>query len=48
MIMKNENKKLSRNRKRRIETKTKVDDKMRILFKQFKSEQEKKSIKLKN
>ena len=42
MIMKNENEKLSRNRKRRIERKIKLDDKMRTLFKKIKCEQKKK------
>ena len=41
MIMNNKNKNLSRNRKRRIERKNKIDDKLKILFKKNKSEKEK-------
>ena len=38
MIMNNENKKVSRNRKRRIERNIKIDDNMKLLFKKIKSE----------
>ena len=41
--MNNENKKSSRNRKRRIERKIKLDDKMKSLFNQIKSEKRKKN-----
>ena len=42
MIMNNENKKLSRNRKRRIERRIKIDDKMKSLLIKNKSEKKKK------
>ena len=38
LIMKNENKKISRNRKRRIERKNKIDDKKKSLLIKIKSE----------
>ena len=41
MIMNDENKKLSRNRKRRIQRKNKLDDKMKTLFNKNKSEKKK-------
>ena len=41
--MNNENKKLSRNRKRRIERKSKIDDNMKLLFKKIKSEKQKRN-----
>ena len=44
MVMKNENKKLSRNMKRRIERKIKMDDKMKWLWNKIKSEKKKKNI----
>ena len=47
----NENKNISRNRKRRIERKNKIDDKMISLLNKIKTEKEKKTtilIKLKN
>ena len=40
--MNNENKKLSRNRKRRIEQKNKIDDNMKLLLNKIKSEKKKK------
>ena len=42
--MNNENKKLSRNRKRKIERRIKIDDKMKSLLNKIKSEKKKKSI----
>ena len=42
MIISNENKKTSRNRKRRIEQKIRMDDKMKLLLIKFLSEKEKK------
>ena len=42
MIMNNENKKLSRNRKRRIERNIKMDDNMKILLNQIKKGKRKK------
>ena len=38
MIINNENKKLSRNRKRRIERKSKIGDDMKFLLNKIKSE----------
>ena len=46
MINDNENKKLSRNRKRRIERKIKMDDKLKFLFKRIKTEKKKKNKKI--
>ena len=43
MIINNESKKLSRNRKRRIERKSKIDDNMKLLFKKIKSEKRKRN-----
>ena len=43
MIMNNENKKLSRNRKRRIEQKRKIDNNMKLLINKNKSEKKKKN-----
>ena len=43
MIMNNENKKLSRNRKRRIERRIKMDDKMKSLLNTIKYEKKKKN-----
>ena len=43
MIMNNENKKLSRNKERRIEGRIKKDDKMKTLKKKIKTEQKKKN-----
>ena len=43
MIMINENKKLSRHRKRRIEQKFKLDDKMKSLLNKIKTEKKKKN-----
>ena len=43
--MKNENKKLSRNRKRRIEQNKKIDDKMKSLLNKIKSEKKLDKIK---
>ena len=40
--MNNENKELSRNRKRRIERRIKIDDKMKSLLNKIKSEKKKK------
>ena len=49
MIMNNENKKLSRNRKRRTEQKLKMDDKMKLILDKIKSEKRiKKVMKLDN
>ena len=42
MIMNNENKKLSGNRKRRIERIFKMDDKMKLLLNKIKAERKKK------
>ena len=42
MIISNENKKLSRNRKRRFERKNKLDDSMKILSNKIKNEKKKK------
>ena len=47
----NENKKLSRDRKRRIERRIKIDDKLKTLLNKIKTEEKKKKknlIKLKN
>ena len=43
MIMNNENEKLSRNRKRRIERKNKIDDNIKFLLNKIKTEKEKKN-----
>ena len=43
LIIDNENKKLSRNRKRRIERKNKLNDDMKILLNKIKSEKKKKN-----
>ena len=43
MIMKNENEKLSRNRKRRIDRKNKINDDMKLLLKKIKTEKKKKN-----
>ena len=43
MIINNENKKLSRNRKRRIKRKSKIDDNMKLLLNKIKSEKKKKN-----
>ena len=43
MIINNENKKLSRNRKRRIERKSKFNDNMKLLLNKIKSEKKKKN-----
>ena len=43
MIINNENKKLSRNRKRRIERKNKISDDMKLLLNKIKSEKKKKN-----
>ena len=43
MIINNENKKLSRNRKRRIERKSKIDNNMKILLNKIKSEKKRKN-----
>ena len=51
MISNNENSKFSRNRKRRIERQTKMDDIMKLLLSKIKSEKKRKIktlIKLKN
>ena len=51
MIIDNENNKLSRNRKRRIERRIKMDDKLKTLLNKIKTEKKKKLkilIKLKN
>ena len=42
MIMDNENKKLSRNRRRRIERRNKMSDDMKLLLNKIKSEKKKK------
>ena len=44
MIINNENKKLSRNRKRRIEQKNKINNDMKLLLNKIKSEKKKKKI----
>ena len=44
--MNNENKKLSRNRKRRIEPKNRMDDKMKLFLNKIKTEKEKNMKKL--
>ena len=44
--MNNENKKLSRNRKRRIKQKIKMDDKMKLLLNIIKSERKKENKKI--
>ena len=44
MIINNENKKLSRNRKRRIERKSKIDKNMKLLLNKIKSEKKKKNL----
>ena len=44
MIMNNENKKLSRNRKRRIERRIKMDDKIKSILNRIKYEKKKKNI----
>ena len=41
--MNNDNEKLSRNRKRRIEQKIKIDDNMKILLNKIKTEKKKKN-----
>ena len=43
MIMKNENNKLSRNRKKRIERRHKIDNNMKLLLKKIKTEKKKKN-----
>ena len=43
MIITNENKKLSRNRKRRIDRKNKLNDDMKLLLNRIKSEKKKKN-----
>ena len=43
LIIDNENKKLSRNRKRRIERKSKIDDNMKLLLNKIKSEKRKRN-----
>ena len=43
MIIKNENKKLSRNKKRRIERKNKINNDMKLLLNKIKSEKKKKN-----
>ena len=49
LIIDNENKKLSRNRKRRIDRKNKIDDNMKLLLNKIKSEKKKKKLdKIKN
>ena len=42
MIINNENKKLSRNRKRRIDRKNKINNDMKLLLNKIKSEKKKK------
>ena len=42
MIINNENKKLSRNRKRRIQRKNKINDDMKLLLNKIKTEKKKK------
>ena len=44
MIMNNENKKLSRNRKRRIERRIKMDSRMKLLLNKIKAEKKKRNI----
>ena len=44
MIINNENKKLSRNRKRRIERKSKIDNNMKLLLNKIKTEKKKKYL----
>ena len=44
MIMNNENTKLSRNRKRRIERKIKMNDNLKLLLNKFKCEKKNKSF----
>ena len=44
--MKNENKKLSRKRKRRIERKMKMDDKMKLILNEIRAERKKKNKKI--
>ena len=44
MIINNENKKLSRNRKRKIERKSKMDNNMKFLLNKIKSERKKKKL----
>ena len=41
VIINNENKKLSRNRKRRIERKSKIDNNMKLLLNKIKTEKKK-------
>ena len=43
MIIDNENKKLSRNRKRRIDRKNKINNDMKLLLNKFKTEKKKKN-----
>ena len=43
MIIENENKKLSRNRKKRIERRNKINDDMKLLLNKIKTEKEKKN-----
>ena len=45
MIINNENKKLSRNTKRRIDRKNKIFNDLKLLLNKFKSEKEKKNKK---
>ena len=47
VIIDNENKKLSRNRKKRIERKSKINDNMKLLLNKIKSEKKKKLDKIK-
>ena len=44
MIINNENKKLSRNRKRRIERKSKIDNNMKLILNKIKSEKKNKNF----
>ena len=44
LIIDNENKKLSRNRKRRIERKSKINDNLKILINKIKTEKKKKNL----
>ena len=44
MIINNENEKLSGNRKRRIERKSKIDDNMKLSLNKIKSEKKKKKL----
>ena len=46
MIINNENKKISRNRKRRTQRKNKIDDNMKLLLNKIKSEKKKKNKKI--